>query len=67
MSAADAVLERLMHAPYGHRITRDAAGNAHVTLYDERGQVIHTIVAPTFEEAATRALDIADRMRGVAA
>jgi hypothetical protein len=55
-------IERLMNAPYGHDIRRDSAGNSHVTLYDLNGTMLHTIVAPTFDEAATRALDIADAL-----
>jgi len=53
------VIERLMKAPYGHRIHRDVAGNSHVTLYDAKDRVIITIVAPTFDEAVTKALDLA--------
>ena len=53
------VIERLMNAPYGHAIHRDEAGNSHVSLYQLDGTLIHTIVAPTFDEAVTRALDLA--------
>jgi len=53
------VIERLMNAPYGHAIHRDKAGNSHVSLYQLDGTLIHTIVAPTFDEAVTRALDLA--------
>ena len=53
-------VERLLNAPYGHKIMRDNAGNSHVTLYDLNGAMLHTIVAPTFDEAVTRALDLAD-------
>jgi hypothetical protein len=63
MSASyDPIVTRLMDAPYGHLIHRDDAGNSHVTLYDAKDQRIVTIVAPTFDEAVTRALDIADEM-----
>lgn len=55
------VVDRLMNAAYGHEIKRDKAGNSHVTLYDLRGTMLHTIVALTFDEAATRALDLADQ------
>lgn len=55
-------VSRLMAAPYGHWIRLDRAGNSHVTLYDDKGTEMHTIVAPTFDEAVTRALDIADRL-----
>lgn len=58
----DPLITRLIDSPYGHLIRRDDAGNSHVTLYDAKDQQIVTIVAPTFEEAATRALDIADEM-----
>jgi hypothetical protein len=57
------VIERLMNAPYGHRIQRDNAGNSHVSIYHPNGAFLHTIVAPTFDEAVTRALDIADALR----
>ena len=58
-----AVVERLMNAPYGHHIRRDNAGNSHVSIYHLNGALLHTIVAPTFEEAVTRALDISDALR----
>jgi hypothetical protein len=48
---------RLLGAPYGHWVRRDTAGNSHVTLYDAKGVELITIVAPTFDEAVTRALD----------
>lgn len=54
------IVARLMDAPYGHHIERDNAGNSHVTLYGEEERHLVTIVAPTFDEAVTRALDIAD-------
>lgn len=50
--------DRLMNAPFGHWVRRDKAGNSHVTLYDASGTEMHTIVAPTFDEAVTRALDL---------
>ena len=55
-----AVVERLMNAPYGHKIWRDNAGNSHVSLYTLDGTRMHTIVAPTFDEAVTKALDLAE-------
>ena len=58
----DPIVKRLLDAPYGHDIRRDDAGNSHVTLYGDRKTHIVTIVAPTFDEAVTRALDIADDM-----
>ncbi len=57
------VVERLLHAPYGHTIRRDKQGNSHVSLYQLDGTLMHTIVAPTFDEAATRALDLAPALR----
>lgn len=58
-AAGSAVIERLMNAPYGHFIRRDNAGNSHVSLYQLDGTLLHTIVAPTFDEAVTKALDLA--------
>ena len=55
-----AVADRLMNAPYGHHIWRDNAGNSHVTLYTLGGTRMHTIVALTFDEAVTKALDLAE-------
>jgi hypothetical protein len=59
-AAVSAVVERLMNAPYGHKICRDNAGNSHVSIYQLDGTLMHTIVAPTFDEAVTKALDIAE-------
>ena len=56
------VVERFVNAPYGHRSQIDKGGLYHVTLYALDGRELVTIVAPTFDEAATRALDIADEM-----
>jgi len=53
------VIKRLMNAPYEHWVRRDNAGSSHVTLYDAKGAELITIVAPTFDEAVTRALDLA--------
>jgi hypothetical protein len=61
------VVNRLLSAPYGHTITRDKAGNSHVTIFRANGALLHTIVAPTFDEAVTRALDLADEVTGGAA
>jgi hypothetical protein len=57
------VVGRLLHAPYGHTIRRDKQGNSHVSLYQLDGTLMHTIVAPTFDEAATRALDLAPGLK----
>ena len=54
-----AFIDRLLAAPYAHTIGRDNAGNSHVTLMRE-DRVSITIVAPTFDEAVTRALDAMD-------
>ena len=62
MPSLDPVVERFCNAPYGHRVHRCKAGLSHVTLYALNGRELVTIVAPTFTEAATRALDIADDM-----
>ena len=63
----DIAINRLLRAPFGHTIVRDTAGNLHVTLYEsgKRGRLIHTIVAPTFDEAVTRALDLAYEVTGI--
>lgn len=60
---SDSIIQRLMNAPYGHTITRDEWGLSHVSLFDRDGKRLHTIVAPTFAEAVTRALDLADEQR----
>ena len=62
MTSLDPIVERFCNAPYGHRVHRDKGGLSHVTLYALDGRELVTIVAPTFDEAATSALDIADEM-----
>ena len=57
-STQDAI-SRLLQYPHDWQVRRDVAGNSHVTLYDKNGADLHTIVAPTFDEAATMALDLA--------
>lgn len=64
---SDSIIQRLMNAPYGHTITRDEWGLSHVTLFDRGGKKLHTIVAPTYAEAVTRALDLADEQRAAKA
>lgn len=54
------VVARLLSHTCGHTIGRDNAGNSHVTIHPPLGGDF-TIVAPTFDEAVTRALDIYDR------
>jgi len=62
-----AVIDRLLRAPFGHSIRRDKAGNLHVTITPpDTDKAIHTIVAPTFDEAVTRALDLAYEVTGIA-
>ena len=58
----DRVVSRLLQAPFGHMIRRDNAGNSHVTLFTAEGKMLPTLVAPTFDEAVTRALDIAEQV-----
>lgn len=50
------VIARLMRADCDWKADRDKAGNTHCTLRTKKQSV--TIVAPTFDEAVTRALDM---------
>ena len=54
--------ERLLRSPYGHYIRRDEQGNSHVSLFTLHGGLLHTIVAPSFDEAVTLALDLAEKV-----
>lgn len=56
------VIDRLLAAPYGHTLRRTTDGQYLTVLHLTRGDEV-IIVAPTFDESATKALDIADTRR----
>ena len=59
--AIDPVIRRLLAAPYGHQL-RWLDSGLHSTVLTLTGGEEVMIVAPTFNESVTRALDIADDM-----
>jgi hypothetical protein len=55
----------LLSAPYGHRITRDSAGQSHVELTAKDGRTV-TVDAATFDDAVFAALEQMRALQGAA-
>lgn len=54
--------ERLLRSGYDFDLNHDKQGNVHLSLFGPiTGLLLHTTVAPTFDEAVTIALDMAEK------